>query len=314
MKLHPIQKAFSVKGADMTFGTSLNFKFPVSWAEFVDAVQEVSHHAPLMRGRIENGEIVLADRVHTGQGRAEQHVSAPTCVKAVQAEDGFELFTRHDLIDGWSMIQIRHAVMDLLKHGKTPTFKTNTPYPRIRPAGPMDLSNLKPFNGIQGLAREISFDLPKGLVQARAKHVGMKVQELLATAVGRTVNNPSVITARVPEGYFDSVGHYTQYAIGSLGEDGRYRQDCSYENFTRVLMKHGINDKMGTAFVGSFPLGDVDYTFKRRIEFFAKHQIVKVQLSTFGDGDQLRVFLNQAVRNPAAIAERIVDWTVNGYV
>lgn len=312
MKVHPIQKAFSKHGADMTFGTCLNFRFPVTWAEFTEAVQEVSQYVPLMRGRIEGDAIVLADHVHVGQGYTEQHVMAPTCVKAVEAEDGYELFTRHDLIDGWSMIQIRHAVMDLLKHDKAPDFRTDVAYPRVRAAGGMDLSSLRPFFGVRGQALEFCYDLPKGLIQAKAREQGVKVQELLATAVGRVMDNPAVITARIPEGYMDCVGHYTQYALGSLDRDGHYQQDCSFENFTRVLMKHGVNGTLGTAFVGSFPLGNVDYVFRRRMEFFGHHQIVKVQLSTFGDDDQIRVFLNQAVERPEEKAEAIVAYAVNG--
>lgn len=305
MKPTLIQKAFAPTAIDMTFGDHLAFDFPVTWSEFTEAVQEVSQYAPLMRGRIRGGQILFADKVHTGKGSAQDHISAPTTIKALDTDRGFTLISSHDLLDGWSLFQIIQAVSDMIEYNKAPTFRSDAAYPRIRSAGSMDLSNLKPFRGVRGQPVAIDIELPPKTVSTEAKKHGLRAQGFLATALGRVLDNPAIITARIPEGYHDCVGHFTQHALGSLDENGFYREDCSFENFTRVIMKYGMSDSQGTAFVGAFPVGDASWHATGRVEFFCANQIGKVQLAMYKDREFLRIFFNQAVPDPQAKAEQI---------
>lgn len=254
---------------------------------------------------VSGGQFLFAEKVYTGKGDPANHIGAPTAIKALDTDKGLALMSSHDVLDGWSLFLIIQAVSDMLEHNRAPTFRSDVSYPRLRGEGPMDLSRIKPYCGVRGQPTAVYVELPAMTVSNEAKKLGMRAQQLLATALGRTMDNPAIITARIPEGYHDCVGHFTQHALGSLDEHGFYRQDCSFENFTRVIMKHGLSDSQGTAFVGAFPVGEASWEATGRIEFFCPNQIAKVQLAMYSDRDVLRIFFNQAVEAPAEKVDRM---------
>lgn len=306
-----MQQAFYGKGLDMTSGSIVIPKFHTSLAEVGEVAQELSQRIPLMRGTIRRGKIIYADKVTVGKGKVEDFIMAPTCGKIIENDDGYNLVFSHDLIDGWSWKFVMTEIMRLAEGGSLrDEYKCGYPAPKVRPTGP-DTLRVKPFVGIRGRSVDFSFDIDFDIVKTHAKKYGIRVQELLATAFGRALGNPNILTTKIIPGFEDHFGHYSLYGCGSLDENGFYKIDCSHENYSRLMMRFGTGSSNGNAFVSSFPVGEANYTGVGHVQFLDMSQLGRAQLGTYPDRAVLRIQLNQAIENPEFIAERTCQYLLS---
>lgn len=303
MKLNLLQKAFLNDGKAMMY-SSLNVPlFPCDRNLMQEAVDELTHHIPLLKACVVNGKVVEHDRVLVTQGHGNLHQQIPTCLSVTEDDNGFWVGLSHEFVDGWTFMKTTRELFHIARTGEVGTYVSNQPLPKIQPTGPMELRPFV-FEGEAGLANTYSIPIGTGYLR-QAKALGMRVQDYLAQVACTVLDNPNIITTRFVEGCEDYWGHYSLYALGS-NKDGKFSLDISHENFTRLIMKFGLSEKIGNFFVGSFPIGSSHFEPTELVQFLKKNQMGRLQVISYNGTHHLRVAFNRAIPNQESYLEQFV--------
>lgn len=304
-----LQRAYRLKAGDMSSGSCITPKFSANLQDFADAAQMLSERVPLLRGRVKGKQIVFADKVVSGKGNVVDYIHRETCAKIVEDDEGFNFMFSHDVLDGWSWMVMCMEIWRIAEGGALrDNYQWGRKPDRINADGP-DQVKFRPFIGIRGEAIDFVVDVDD-TYRHKAKALGVRVQELLATAFSRALGNANIITTKMMPGFERDIGHYSMYGVGSLDENGFYQLDCSYENFTRMIMYHGLGEMNGTAFVSSFPTGQGTERINPvgHKQFLCANQMGRAQLTTGDSFGRLRIQLNQGIKNPEQVAEDTISF------
>lgn len=297
-----IQQAYSLKAGDMSSGSCFVPNYRADLKDFAEAAQMLSERLPLLRGKVVGKNIVFAEKVVSGKGKVSDFIHRETCAKIIEDDQGFNFIFSHDVMDGWSWMRVCRELWRIAEGAPLQeSYQWGRQPSKIIPIGPNEIK-FKPFIGIRGEAITFNYEVDD-TYRKKAKALGIRVQDLLATAFSRALGNANVITTKLMPGHEEDYGHYSMYGVGSLDEHGFYKLDCSHENMTRMMMFNGLGDANGIAFVSSFPTQATNITPITHKQFLCANQMGRAQLGSGEGWAFLRVQLNQAIPNPEQVAE-----------
>lgn len=304
MRLNPMQRAFSGHGKQMTYGALFVPDFDCPGPLLIEAANEIAQHIPAMRAYWHGDQVQVADRLTLLSTHPRQHLDHPSCFKIAECEEGYWLSFTHEFLDGWSYSRLTHEIFRVAAGGKLRTYETPTTIGKIVPN---DVFNPRLFNfeGIEGEAMTTTIVMDDTYLK-RAKAAGMRVQDFLAQAACEALGNPNIVTSKILEGFEHCFGHYSLYGSGSVKDDV-FSLDCSHENFTRLMIAHGMSETNGNCFVGSFPMGQTNYETPAIFQMLKKNQMGRVQAVSMNGQHLLRIALNQGIPDKDAVIETILD-------
>jgi len=304
MKLNLLQKAFLNDGKAMMY-SSLNVPlFSCSRDLMQEAVDELTHRIPLLKAGVVNGKVITHDRVLVTQGHGDQHQNIPSCLSVTEDQNGFWIGLSHEFVDGWTFMKVTRELFNIARTGELGNYISNQPLPKIQATGALELRPFL-FQGEVGLANTYCVPIGTGYLK-NAKAQGLRVQDYLAQVACEVLDNPNILTTRFVEGCEDYWGHYSLYGLGS-NKDGQFSLDISHENFTRLIMKFGMSEKIGNFFVGSFPIGPSAFEPTDLVQFLKKNQMGRLQVISYNGTHHLRIAFNKAIPNQTKYIDQFVE-------
>lgn len=304
MRLNPMQRAFSGHGKQMTYGALFIPQFDCPSHVLMEAANEIAQQIPFMRADWKDGKVELAERLVLLTGHPRDHLDHPSCFKVIECDDGYWMSFTHEFLDGWSYSRLTQEIFRVAAGGELGVYETPSTVPKIVPNNLFNPREFT-FEGIEGEAETHTVFISDNYLK-RAKAAGMRVQDFLAQAACEALGNPNVITSKILEGFEHCYGHYSLYGSGSL-KNGRFSLDCSHENLTRLMIAHGQSETTGNCFVGSSPMGMVNYETPEIFQMLKKNQMGRVQAVSMNGRHRVRIALNQAIADKDKVIDTILQ-------